>query len=344
MRHFWGSIAVTLVGLGLAFWKGGAEAVFICSVLAVMEVSLSFDNAVVNAAVLKHMTEFWRRMFLTVGMLIAVFGMRLLLPVAIVALASGLGYIETAQIAINDPVRYGMALHAAAVPIAAFGGMFLMLVFLNFAFDPEREIHWLGGIERRLARVGKVDTAAAVLSLIILLVFTQFVPDSERTGALVGGLLGVLIYLGLEGIQSLTQDESGNNDPTVAGAVDAAKRAGLAAFFYLEVLDASFSLDGVVGAFAISKDVLVIMVGLAIGAMFVRSLTIYLVKQGTLDELIFLEHGAHWAIGALAVLILVGGTGFHIPEWVTGLASACIIGLSALSSLRHAKKAAAAAG
>jgi len=94
--------------------------------------------------------------------------------------------------------------------------------------------------------------------------------------------------------------------------------AGLATFLYLEVLDASFSFDGVIGAFAISRNVLVIAAGLGIGALFVRSLTIHLVRQGTLAQYRFLEHGAHWAIGALAICLLVE-LDHPLPEAVTGL-------------------------
>ncbi|MFO0005646.1 MAG: DUF475 domain-containing protein, partial [bacterium] len=94
-------------------------------------------------------------------------------------------------------------------------------------------------------------------------------------------------------------------------------RSGIAAFLYLEVLDASFSFDGVIGAFAITRDVVIIMLGLAIGAMFVRSMTVYLVNKGTLDRFVFLEHGAHYAIGVLAVIMLIG-TVQHVPEVLTG--------------------------
>ena len=84
-----------------------------------------------------------------------------------------------------------------------------------------------------------------------------------------------------------------------------AKGGGLVAFLYLELIDASFSLDGVLGAFALSQDILIITIGLSIGAMFVRSLTIMLVEKKTLDQYIYLEHGAHWAIGALAIIMFI---------------------------------------
>jgi len=101
-------------------------------------------------------------------------------------------------------------------------------------------------------------------------------------------------------------------------------------------LDASFSFDGVIGAFAITQDVVIIMLGLAIGAMFVRSLTVMLVRQGTLDEYIFLEHGAHYAIGVLAAIMLISMR-IHVPEVVTGLAGAMLIAYSVYSSIQYNK-------
>jgi uncharacterized protein len=103
------------------------------------------------------------------------------------------------------------------------------------------------------------------------------------------------------------------------------------------VLDASFSFDGVVGAFAITLDPIVIAIGLGVGAMYVRSLTVFLVNRGTLDSYVYLEHGAHWAIGALAV-ILVLTIEFHIPEWFTGLIGVAFIALSVWSSVRRNHK------
>jgi len=115
------------------------------------------------------------------------------------------------------------------------------------------------------------------------------------------------------------------------------KRGGIGGFLYLEVLDASFSFDGVIGAFAITSDVVIIMLGLAIGAMFVRSMTVFLVHKGTLDEFVYLEHGAHYAIGILAVIMLASMK-FHIPEIFTGLIGVAFILASLWSSVQHRKK------
>ena len=115
---------------------------------------------------------------------------------------------------------------------------------------------------------------------------------------------------------------------------------GKAAFFlflYLELLDASFSFDGVIGAFAITSDPIIIAIGLGVGAMYVRSLTIYLVNKGTLANYVYLEHGAHWAIGALAVLLLVT-IGHHIPEVVTGLIGVGFIAAAFYWSVRENRR------
>ena len=136
----------------------------------------------------------------------------------------------------------------------------------------------------------------------------------------------------LEGSSNDDESEK-SNSATATGTI---VKGGIGGFLYLEVLDASFSFDGVIGAFAITSDVVIIMLGLAIGAMFVRSMTIYLVDKGTLDEFIYLEHGAHYAIGALAIIMLLSMK-FHVPELVTGLIGIAFIGLAILGSLKYRK-------
>ena len=120
-------------------------------------------------------------------------------------------------------------------------------------------------------------------------------------------------------------------------AQGAVVRSGLGGFLYLNILDASFSFDGVIGAFALSNNMVVIALGLSIGAMFVRSMTIMLVQKGTLAEYRYLEHGAFWAIIALGGIMLMSAK-FHIPETVTGLIGAVLIGLSLWWSVRHKRK------
>jgi hypothetical protein len=341
IKDFRWSLAVTFLGFALAFaWgfnKGGMNMAFaaltIAAILSVMEVSLSFDNAVVNAGVLKDMDEKWQQLFLTVGILIAVFGMRLVFPLLIVAIATSQGMIEVAQMALSKPDEYSAHLTDAHVGIAAFGGMFLLLVFLNFMFDNEKELHWLGFIERKLSFFGKLDMVTVLISISVLLAFQTILPESDRLVAMLAGSSGILLYIAVDSLSSLFNEESKGDAEIVSESI---KRNGLMGFIYLEILDASFSFDGVIGAFAITRDVVIIMIGLMIGAMFVRSMTVYLVKKGTLDEYIFLEHGAHYAIGVLAFIMLTSMV-YHVPEVITGLVGVAFIVASVISSIAHKK-------
>jgi hypothetical protein len=331
MQHFRLSIIVTVICLAAAFYWAGAIGAFIAIILGVLEVSLSFDNAVVNASVLKRMDERWQRYFLTWGILIAVFGMRLVFPIAIVSAATDIGFLGVADMALRDPATYSQHLTESHVQIAAFGGMFLLMVFFSFIFDESKELHWLGKIEEKMSDFGKLESIEIILALGLLLAAQNWLPEAMRLEALVAGVAGVILFVIVDSLDALFEDEEEGEQ--LANAV---KKAGMMSFLYLEVLDASFSFDGVIGAFAITQDVVIIMLGLAIGAMFVRSLTVYLVRQGTLDEYVFLEHGAHYAIGALAGIMLVS-ISHHIPEVITGLVGAAFIGLSVLSSIRYKK-------
>jgi hypothetical protein len=340
MKHFKVSFLVTFVclaaagwwGYELTGWSGALTAIGIAAILGVMEVSLSFDNAVVNASVLKTWDTYWQKLFLGVGIIIAVFGMRLLFPLVIVAVAADIGLMDVWHLALNDPKTYSMHLTNHHAEVAAFGGMFLLLVFLNFLLDHEKEMHWLGNVEKKLGSLGKVSSISVMVSLGVLLASLGLVQEAQKLVVLVSGLWGVLVYVGVDAVSNLLEkEEEGTN------VGDLVKRGGIGGFLYLEVLDASFSFDGVIGAFAITTDVVIIMLGLAIGAMFVRSLTVYLVKKGTLDEFVYLEHGAHYAIGILAVIMLASMK-FHIPEIFTGLVGVAFIGASLWSSIRHRRK------
>jgi hypothetical protein len=341
MKHFKWSFIVSIVCLGLAgywgFTHGGMSAALtamgIAAILSVMEVSLSFDNAVVNASVLKTWDEFWQKLFLGVGIIIAVFGMRLVFPLVIVAVAADLGMAEVWNLALSDPKAFSTHLTNHHAEVAAFGGMFLLLVFLNFLLDDEKELHWLGHFEAKLGSLGKVSSVSVMVALLTLMGSMTMVDEAQKLIVLMAGLWGILVYVGVDMLSGLL--ESGEEGEGNVG--DVVKRGGVAGFLYLEVLDASFSFDGVIGAFAITNDVVIIMLGLAIGAMFVRSMTVYLVKKGTLDEFVYLEHGAHYAIGILA-LIMLASMKFHIPEIFTGLIGVAFIVASLWSSLRHRKE------
>jgi hypothetical protein len=254
-----------------------------------------------------------------------------LFPILIVSVATGIGLLGVTDMALHEPATYAQHLAESHVEIAAFGGMFLLMVFFGFIFDDAKELHWLGRIEEKLAGWGKLESIELIVALCLLLVIQHWLPAEVRLQVMVAGVSGVILYVMVDSAAALFEDEEEGEQ--VAGAV---KRAGLMSFLYLEVLDASFSFDGVIGAFAITQDVIIIMLGLAIGAMFVRSLTVYLVRQGTLDEYVFLEHGAHYAIGVLAGIMLIS-ISTHISEVITGLTGAILIGLSVYSSIQYKK-------
>ena len=370
MKHYSFSLIFTVICLALAgYWGhrsdlGLLPALWLVAVLGVLEISLSFDNAVVNASVLKTMDAFWQKMFLTIGILVAVFGMRLVFPIVIVSVVTGLGTMEVIRLALNDADRYGEVLTSAYPMIAAFGGSFLLMVFFGFAFDSEREVHWLGGFERRLGALGKLESFGIVLALVVVTVTALASADALQFKVLLAGISGIVLFVVISSLDglfemsvdhevtgsategTLTEGAAGNNAPAAAGnsgpgLAGATARNGLVGFLYLEVLDASFSFDGVIGAFAITRDVVIIMLGLAIGAMFVRSITIDLVRRDTLNEYIYLEHGAMYAIGVLAVIMFVG-TQVHVPEVLTGCIGAAFIGTAFYSSLRYRRKHASA--
>jgi hypothetical protein len=336
MQHFKLSFVVTVVLLGLAAWwgfgHGGStgllRGLWIAAVLGVLEISLSFDNAVVNATVLRHWNAFWRKLFLTIGMLVAVVGMRLLFPLLIVAVATGLGLLEVWHMAIATPEVYARNLSAKHAEVAAFGGAFLLLVFLNFLFDEEKELHWLGWVEEKVGKLGN-EGLAILLTLLAVFGCMSLMPPERKLPVLVAGVVGVVVYVGVNWLSGLLEEEE--SEPGVGKLISQGSVGG---FIYLEVLDASFSFDGVIGAFAITNDVVLIMLGLAIGAMFVRSLTLFLVHKGTLEEFVFLEHGAHYAIGILA-LIMFASVEYEIPEWFTGLSGVAFILVSLWSSIRY---------
>lgn len=352
MKHFRFSIIFTVICLALSAYWGYThgvdagistmlKALAITAILAVMEVSLSFDNAVVNASVLRHWNHFWRTLFLTVGILVAVFGMRLVFPLLIVGVTADMGMIEVAKLALNDPAAYSAKLMAHHAEIAAFGGAFLLLVFLNFLFDDEKDTHWFHWLENKLTDLASIPAMSVFLTLIAILVMASAVPDQSRLVVVIAGIWGIVVYLGVQVIGHLLEgkdEEEEESESTSSNTKGNIVKAGIGGFLYLEVLDASFSFDGVIGAFAITSDVVIIMLGLAIGAMFVRSMTIYLVEKGTLEAYIYLEHGAHYAIGALALIMLASGTGLHVPELVTGFIGIVFIVWAVMSSIAYSKR------
>lgn len=335
LGYFRWAFIVTAIGLilgGVLGWQstgtiaGMATVFFICAVLAVLEISLSFDNAIVNANKLKDMTPVWQQRFLTWGIIIAVFGMRIVFPLLIVVIAAQIGPIEAIILAAREPAEYARIMNDAHLPIAAFGGTFLMMVGLTYFFNHEKDVHWIEWLEKHMARSASIKGIEIALVLLLILLFSNLLEGEESTTFVYSAIYGLVTFLAVEVLGGLL-------DASQKTMSEAAK-GGLGAFIYLEVLDASFSFDGVIGAFALTQNLFIIAIGLGIGAMYVRSMTIMLVEKGTLAEYRYLEHGAFYAILILSVIMYVQ-TLFHIPEVITGLGGAALIGISLWSSIKY---------
>lgn len=329
-RIFFISGLVTLLSLFFVWKELGSAALLIAAVLILVEITFSFENAIINAKVLSTVSNFWRTIFITVGIFIAVIGMRAIFPIVIVMFTANLPAGQVVDLALNHPEQYANKLHDAHVPIAAFGGMFLLMLALHFFFDQKRKVRWINIIEKPLQDMSKwwLYTFICMVVLTILSIIPQ---NPEPITTLTAGLVGIATYIFIHGLAELFS----NRQKSTSKNVLKTGMAGFMAFLYLEILDASFSFDGVIGAFAVTKDVVLIAIGLGIGALWVRSLTIFMVRRKVLHTYRYLEHGAHYTITILAVVLLLG-IFFNIPELIAGIAGIIIVGTAIFSSITAA--------
>jgi uncharacterized protein len=325
LRHFPGSAFATvaaLVAVGIGMGPGAALTTLI---LIAIEIAFSFDNAIINAKVLERLSKLWQQLFLTIGMVLAIVGMRFVFPIVIVALAAHLPWNTVLDLAVNKPEQYAQKLHEAHGLIAAFGGAFLLTLSLYFFLDRTKGVHWLDKVELPMKKAGSWWLPLVVSVALVALI--SIIPGNQHPQeTLEAGLLGVATYTGIklfiDGLEKLA-------GTTVDGLYTG--WAAFGAFMYLQVLDASFSFDGVVGAFAITNMILLIAAGLGIGALWVRSLTVYMVRKGTLKSYIYLEHGAHYAIAFLALALYVS-IFWEVPDAITGIVGVGVLVSSFLAS------------
>lgn len=327
------SAIITVVTLGVVQFFMGVEAMLIAATLMVIEVTFSFDNAIINAKTLAKMSPFWQRMFMTVGILIAVFGMRVVFPILIVMATAGLSWGEVLHLALQQPSDYAKALQHAHPAIAAFGGMFLFTLALHFFFDDSRDVRWLQSIEKPLQEINRRGLYV-IVSTVLLVIIAALPMNSHQSETLVAGGLGIVVYVLIHGLSELFTRQHDRAERRAKGAVQATIAAGLVSFIYLEVLDASFSFDGVIGAFAITKDIVLIAAGLGVGALWVRSLTLFIVHRHVLSTYKYLEHAAHYVIGTLSITLLLG-LFFAIPEMFVGLFGLLVIAAAIGSSVKE---------
>ncbi len=331
IKYFGFSLTVTAAALLGSLFSLGIEAALVMLVLVLVEITFSFENAVINAKVLQTLSSRWRFVFLTVGILIAIIGMRIIFPILIVVVTAELPWRQVLDLALNNPTLYAEKLTDAHHVIAAFGGSFLLMLCLHFFFDANKEIHWFERFERKLSDWGK-QWLPAILSIAIVLLVAAVPANEHPSETIRAGIFGILVYVVVRGIERLFSKLKGKQRLSANGK--AALQTGWAAFatfIYLEILDASFSFDGVIGAFAITKSVILIAAGLGVGAVWVRSLTVYMVKKGTLGTYKYLEHGAHYTVGVLAMVLLLS-LFVEVPEVIAGLAGIVFVSAAFFSS------------
>ncbi|HEY8886616.1 MAG TPA: DUF475 domain-containing protein [Candidatus Microsaccharimonas sp.] len=333
LRHHIPEVIITLLVFAAVGIFMSPFAMVPLFILLVLEVSFSFDNAVVNAKVLERMSPRWQRAFLWIGLPIAVLGMRFVFPIGIVALTAQIQFGDVVTLAFNNASSYAEKLHEAHPYITMFGGVYLLLIFLDYFFE-ERDVKWLRPIENTLAKVGKLDNVSLFVAGLFVLFGSLLMGGEHMLGLLIAGVGSIMLYIGVGLISNIFDNEDDENakKPVKFGV------AAIGLFVYLEVQDSAFSFDGVSAAFAVTNSVVLIAAGLGIGALFVRSMTVQLVKTGTLSEFRYLEHGAHWAIGVLAICMLIGVGGIDIPDWAVGLIGVVFIIAAAIHSKRENKK------
>ncbi len=330
-RIFWFSGLVT-IALGIAVAAYGSLAdLWLYAILVILEVTFSFDNAVINSRVLSRMSRIWQTLFLTIGIFIAVFVVRFALPIIIVMIAGNSSFTHVLDLALNRPDEYSSLLHEASASINAFGGVFLLMIGVSYFFDRKKDIYWLESLEEKLSSAARFRhlKLASMLALATILYLT--VDDTHRQVVLMAALAGIVLHSGLQAMSSYFHRKN-------ASQVRQVGWAALASFMYLEILDASFSFDSVIGAFAITSSVLLIITGLGAGAIWVRSLTIYLMRSGTLTKYRYLEHGAHWAILALGIMMILKLYSIELPEWMVGSLGLVFISTAVLSSILEKRR------
>ncbi len=331
-RYFGTSLFITIAAVVIAFFVLGPAAALTTLILIAIEIAFSFDNAIINAKILSRLSKVWQQLFLTIGMVVAIVGMRFVFPILIVMITANLSWSIVIEDALHHPEIYAKHLEQAHIAISSFGGGFLLTLTLYFLFDDARQELWLVSFERKLQKFGGSIWLPPLVAAVAIFMLAIFAGKDAWT-VIQSGVGGVILYTAIK----LFIDAIGK----ISGQGQAAEKTGskslytgwgaFLAFMYLQVLDASFSFDGVLGAFAITDKVLLIALGLGVGAIWVRSLTVYMVRKGTLDAYKYLEHGAHYAILVLAVALL-GSIFYEVPDAVTGATGLGVIGASYIAS------------
>lgn len=298
--------------------------------LVLFETVSSIDNAVINAQVLSTMSDRAKKWFLTWGLIIAVFALRGLLPFAIIwAVNPALGPVGVFTAAFSADPAVKESVEKSAPILLIGGGTFLLFLFFHWIFLEPKHFGLRG--ERFIYSQG-VWFYAVVSILLAAITWFSLQKDPMMAFAAVIGSTAFFITHGFKenaekAEQELLKADSGKSD--------------LSKIFYLEAIDATFSIDGVLGAFAFTLSIPLILIGNGIGAFVVREATIKGIN--TIKKYIYLKNGAMYSVFFLGLIMLVDSFGLHIPHAVTPLVTITIISYFFIKSRRELKAAPAKA-
>lgn len=293
--------------------------------LILFETVSSIDNAVINAQVLSTMSERARRWFLIWGLLIAVFLLRGLLPFAIVWITNpsiGPAGVVTAAFSSDPKVHEAVELSAPILLIG--GGTFLIFLFFHWLFLEPKKFGLRG--EKFIQSLGVWFYAIVSITLATIVWFALAINPLMAFGAVIGSTAFFITHGFKENAEKAEKSL----------LVGSQARSDLSKIFYLEVIDATFSIDGVVGAFAFTLSVPLILLGNGIGAFVVREVTMHNIER--IQKYVYLKNGAMYSILFLGVIMVLNSFGFHIPEWFTPVITAIVIAYFFLKSRSELRK------
>ncbi|MBI2334279.1 DUF475 domain-containing protein [Candidatus Daviesbacteria bacterium] len=298
--------------------------ILIVAGLILFETITSVDNAIINADVLSTMGKKARKWFLLWGILIAVFLIRGALPWLLVwAINPGLGPMGALTAALSSDPKVVEAIDNSSPMLLAGGGIFMVFIFFHWLFLEPKKFGLKG--EPFFQRQGVWFYAVVSIILSLVVWFALQINPLMAFGAVVGSTAFFIVHGFKENAAKMEEKLLGqSNGQGVISTSDASK------IFYLEVLDGTFSIDGVVGAFAFTLSVPLILLGNGFGAIVVRQLTVANIDR--IKKYAFLKNGAMYSIFVLGMIMLLDSFGFHIPSWLSPLVTASIVGYFFLKS------------
>ncbi|MBW6517352.1 MAG: DUF475 domain-containing protein [ANME-2 cluster archaeon] len=288
--------------------------------LALFETVTSIDNAVINAEVLSTMSMKARRWFLTWGIFIAVFAVRGALPWLIVwSSHPSLGPVDAFTAMFSNDHEIAMAIEESSPVLLVSGGVFLIFLFFHWLFI-ETKNYGLRG-ERFFYRHGVWFFAVVSIILTLITWFSIQQNPFMAFGAVLGSTAFFIVHGFRQNAEQREKELIGNTHLTDWSKI-----------MYLEVIDATFSIDGVVGAFAFTLSVPLILVGNGIGAIMVRNLTMSNIDR--IKKYLYLKNGAMYSIFFLGMIMVLDSFQFHIPPWLSPVITFLIISYFFLKSRR----------